>query len=479
MAKKRSRWQKVTIKGFEYIQVLIWFAQSEKEKKNRNAKREFLKRPDGSKKPFLEFAKKPAPDYHWRSDEETANLIEEAVDEVYKKYGLDPKKESVLGNAPIVLKGLTLSMVYKTFRSHIETKAAKKTGNARSKSTLREYDYGFENFTRVFGEVLVDQIPDHIQEDYAGAALLLQKSNGETYSPRTIRKFCVSMNTFFSWGNKRGMIPGKLISLDLPEVKRKIPRTFTEEALDSMERYLEAKIQEWSQKTSRKDARTSKAKLWRIRYRAFMLARYTGMRVAEIWSLRLHRIKVDQGPAKSCIELREINDIYGGSDKLGKEFRISFKTKSNQEENVNIGPKLFEFLKADKKSRRKNERWYLDRGDGSNWFVTANSLGDSFNKVVKECGFAGMAKRAHGFRSSLATKLTQESGIHVAFKQLRHASIETTIKAYVGDSTEAIQAALGKVENASQINDAKSVRLSDNLSENDANDAKTRGRAIS
>ena len=106
-------------------------------------------------------------------------------------------------------------------------------------------------------------------------------------------------------------------------------------------------------------------------------------------------------------------------------------------------------------ARRPVRTWYLDRGDGSNWFVTANSLGDSFNKVVKECGFAGMAKRAHGFRSSLATKLTQESGIHVAFKQLRHASIETTVKAYVGDSTEAIQAALGKVENASQINDEK------------------------
>ena len=476
MAKKRSRWQKVTIKGDEYVQVLIWFAQSEKEKKNRNAKREFLKREDGSKKPFIEFAKKPAPDYHWRSDEETANLIDEAVDEVYKKYGLDPQKESVLGNAPIVPKGLSLSMVYKTFRNHIETKAAPKTGKARSKKTLTEYDYGLENFTRVFGDFLVDQIPEHVQEDYAAAALLLQKPNGKNYSPRTIRKFCVSMNTFFSWGNKRGLIPGKLISLDLPETKRKIPKIFTEEALDTMERYLETKIQEWSQKTSRKDARTSKVHLWRVRYRAFMLARYSGMRVAEIWSLRLHRIKVDQGPAESCIELREINDMYGGRDKFGKEFRISFRTKSNQEEDVNIGPKLFEFLKADKKSRGDNERWYLDRSDGSNWFVTANSLGDSLHQIAKECGFAGMAKRAHGFRSSLATKLTRESGIHTAFAQLRHASIDTTVKAYVGDTKEAVQAALGKVENASQINDAKGVQLSENLSENDANDAKTEDR---
>ena len=47
---------------------------------------------------------------------------------------------------------------------------------------------------------------------------------------------------------------------------------------------------------------------------------------------------------------------------------------------------------------------------------------------------------------------------------------------YVGDSTEAIQAALAKVENASQINDAKGVQLSENLSENDANDAKTEDR---
>jgi len=471
MAKKRSRWQKVTIKGFVYIQVLIWFAQSEKEKKNRNAKREFLKRPDGSKKPFLEFAKKPAPDYHWRSDDETVNLIETAVDDVYKKYGLDPKKESVLGNAPIVPKGLTLSMVYKTFRNHIETKAAKKTGKARSKSTLREYDYGFENFARVFGEVLVDQVPEHVQEDYAGAALLLQKPNGETYSPRTIRKFCVSMNTFFSWANSRNLIPGKLISLDLPEVKRKIPKVFTEEALNSMEKYLENKINEWSQKSSRKYARTSKAQLWRIRYRTFILMRYTGMRAAEVWSLRLHRIKVDQGPAKGRIELREMKDVYGGKDKKGNEFRISFRTKSNQEEDVNIGPKLFAILKADKASRDSTERWYLDRGDGSNWFVTANSLGDSIHQVEKECGFAGMAKRSHGFRSSLATKLTIESGVNVAQAQLRHQSVDTTIRAYVGDTTAAIQKALEKIENASQINDAKSVQQSDNLTENDANDA--------
>ena len=181
-----------------------------------------------------------------------------------------------------VPKGLSLSMVYKTFRNHIETKAAPKTGKARSKKTLTEYDYGFENFTRIFGDFLVDQIPEHIQEDYAAAALLLHKPNGETYSPRTIRKFCVSMNTFFSWANRRGLIPGKLITLDLPVTTRQIPKTFTEEALDTMERYLRAKIQEWSRKTSRKDARTSKANLWRVRHRAFMLARYSGMRAAEI-----------------------------------------------------------------------------------------------------------------------------------------------------------------------------------------------------
>ena len=72
--------------------------------------------------------------------------------------------------------------------------------------------------------------------------------------------------------------------------------------------------------------------------------------------------------------------------------------------------------------------------------------------------------------------MTQESGMHTAFVQLRHSSIDTTVKAYVGDTKEAIQAALGKVENASQINDAKGVQLSDNLSKNDANDAKTGDR---
>ena len=66
--------------------------------------------------------------------------------------------------------------------------------------------------------------------------------------------------------------------------------------------------------------------------------------------------------------------------------------------------------------------------------------------------------------------------MHTAFVQLRHSSIDTTVKAYVGDTKEAIQAALGKVENASQINDAKGVQLSDNLSKNDANDAKTGDR---
>ena len=44
-------------------------------------------------------------------------------------------------------------MVYKTFRNHIETKAAPKTGKARSKKAAnKEYDYGFENFTRIFGD---------------------------------------------------------------------------------------------------------------------------------------------------------------------------------------------------------------------------------------------------------------------------------------------------------------------------------------
>ena len=80
MAKKTSRWQKVTIKGDEYVRSDL-VRQSE-----RKRMRKSFRRKRWLEETFIEFAKKPA-DYHWRSDEETVNLIDEAVDEVYKKWG--------------------------------------------------------------------------------------------------------------------------------------------------------------------------------------------------------------------------------------------------------------------------------------------------------------------------------------------------------------------------------------------------------
>jgi len=130
------------------------------------------------------------------------------------------------------------------------------------------------------------------------------------------------------------------------------------------------------------------------------------MRLAEVWTLTLKSFKLMQRE----ITVKNI-DTDGGRDNHGKKFRIRFrlKEKHRTRKSVGIPEDLAVFLEMDLNNRGKKEKWYLDRGDGSNQYTLADSLGTAIQRHWKALGLSHEAKRCHGSRASVLTELTEEN----------------------------------------------------------------------
>ena len=85
----------------------------------------------------------------------------------------------------------------------------------------------------------------------------------------------------------------------------------------------------------------------------------------EIWSLPLDRIDLEQGK----IYISPV-DQDGGLSKDGKPIHVKFKPKSGGDDWQPIVGKLRDFLAEDLANRNEDERWFLDKGDGSVWYAS-------------------------------------------------------------------------------------------------------------
>ena len=443
--------------GEKYVIALIRADLNGSQSKNRNAKKIVLKREDGTRKPLVEFKYYYYPDENGvmkknsaRSEAGFKQEINNAIDKLEEELGMTTEQQAV---KEAVAKGQAASLISNVFENyikHLKSTASDKTMEKREDSTIQDIRRAFNYFTEIFGDFPVDKFPVGVKEDFMGKMLLKTYNRGKTekqFSAISVRKHGIALNSFFSYISERGLSIGPLIRLRLPSKKEKPPvKIWKPASLKIMTKHLERLVAESSLEPRRPDqAKISKGRIYRNHLRAWMLFKNGGMRLSEIWSLRIEKIDIINGQI-----FVDPVDMDGGVNARGKKFRVKFKPKkrnNNSGRVVQLDTSTLKFLRDDDKLRNDEERWFLDDGRGSNMYAAANQLGKAIDRHLDAVGIRGEAKRTHGCRASLATDLCAINP-YLAQQQLGHSDIATTIEAYAGETVEELKEALEKVRNS-------------------------------
>ena len=210
---------------------------------------------------------------------------------------------------------------------------------------------------------------------------------------------------FLNWAEEQGYIERVPKLVGKKPTKKKI-RTYSKEQLADLEDIIRDNIELTKRYKSQ----------YTNHLRSHMMLKLTGMRIGEIWSMELNRIKLDIYPP-----LLDIKDVE----------EIGFYVKGGEEQTVPISEKLKTFLLEDLSKRNKNERWYLDDGNGNLDYHDPHAISSSLSKWNKRLGILGV-KPAHGYRSTVGTNLAQMK-VPTEFTQklLRHKDRRTTEKHYI------------------------------------------------
>ena len=104
------------------------------------------------------------------------------------------------------------------------------------------------------------------------------------------------------------------------------------------------------------------------------------MRRGEIYSLPLRNIDL----AARRIYIQPINED-GGTDFNHKPIQVKFRPKAG--EGVDYQPivdYLYPFLEEDLANRKPEEKWFLDKGDGSVWYASPDGMTKGIKRILKE-----------------------------------------------------------------------------------------------
>jgi integrase len=200
--------------------------------------------------------------------------------------------------------------------------------------------------------------------------LFLRERIKDGVSDATIQKDQRHLNVFFMWLYSEGLIP-KEIKFRKRRVEGKQPEIYREEDLERLADILQDNPQ-WM--------------------RIYMMARYAVMRSGEIWSLPLSRIDL----RKRTITIGDVPEL---------EWTVKTRTRRA----IPIGKNLYPFLEKDLGSRKPNERWFLDNGNGFPAYGSSWSLTQIFRRRCRKLGIVG-PKPLHGIRSLGITKMLLDSG---------------------------------------------------------------------
>ena len=299
---------------------------------------------------------------------------------------------------------------------------------------------GFDGYERLFSNHTVDRFPKDVAEQFQlrMATQPARKGSSKTMSAQNIRKHGIALHQFFNWLLDQGFIQQQ-IKLELPsQTLAPAPVPMSNGDMTKVTAEIESKIAEAELKPGKKGHRLSEADLYRNHKRAWLMMVHCGLRLAEVWSLRVENILLDQG----AVFIPASIDEDGGKDRFGESFRVKFNSKSGVDEQCGIGSVAREYLAWDLDGRQ--EGWLLARPDGSNAFRSPEALGKAIERHQKKAGVNGKAKRCQGVRIAVATNMG-ERNIYLAQQQLRHKEVSTTLRSYAAKTPDAVKNELDRV----------------------------------
>ena len=217
--------------------------------------------------------------------------------------------------------------------------------------------------------------------------------------PKTINTYITKYNSFFLWcfDNEHTT---RLHKIKRVKTERKLPTAYSQEHQEAIENML------YELACNPQRNRQTHLNL----YRTYMMIAETGMRLKEVWSLRLSKIKLQN----RHIQVRSVPEI-------------GFGIKEKVEKNIGISDYLAHFLEHDLKNRNQDELWYLDNGCGKLYYTVNQTITRALTHRLRNHGlYNPEIKPWHGFRSRVASILIREKGIMYAKEQLGHQSISTT-----------------------------------------------------
>ncbi|KEQ15695.1 hypothetical protein GZ77_03745 [Endozoicomonas montiporae] len=228
------------------------------------------------------------------------------------------------------------------------------------------------------------------------------KQAGSTMAPASQNMHVRHLGIFLRWCYAHEIID-KRHELKMPQVPKKDMETYSVSELGKAKSLIIKRMDEY---TRPKD-------LCAINnmYRAFMLATNTLLRLGAIWSLPLSAIDLKQ----RIIRIRNVPEL-------------KWQPKKMKFPNKPINDQLFEFLKQDLAGRSRREKWFLDKGDGSQWLTDSSNISHYAAKIFNDVGLPYIKPFHWGFRATMTTHLLNEGVKPQIVQQLAdHSSLATTM----------------------------------------------------
>ena len=418
------------VQGDFYIRVFIHADKSEIQKEHKNAKRPTLPYdgdPEKSPVPLKHYTRskktgKPRPRSVWEPEVLADIQTFKAKLGYITSVALDETQTIV--KKPKKIEDLWVLYMEQDLKKRVSLKTF---GNKLEEDTIQSHQNSFNRYIKLFGNHKITNFPKNLVNKFRELAPTLPKLNdpNNTLSPITVRSMGGHLNRFFDWCSLEELIQGRPIKLKLPSKKLKKVRTTIPSVRQrhDVERRIREEVSKWSKKEYRKKNRTTEQDRFRTLLRIFLLANYASMRRGEIYSLPLRNIDL----AARRIYIQPINED-GGTDFYHKPIQVEFRPKAG--EGVDYQPivdYLYPFLEEDLANRKPEEKWFLDKGDGSVWYASPDGMTKGIKIILKEMKLEGGA--VQWFRKARLDEIWEKNPN--ASKHFgRHQQIETTESHY-------------------------------------------------
>lgn len=221
-----------------------------------------------------------------------------------------------------------------------------------------------------------------------------------------IRKHQTHLQTFLSWCWCEELLD-RPVKVSKVRVTRHSPKIYSPEEVNALRTAIQDAVENAANSYLRKCARNH--------LRVFMVARNTVLRNSEVLNLPLRHIHLNEG----VLQIAAVPES-------------NWNPKNRQERIVPMNPELVKFLESDLEQRGKQERWFLDDGQGGQVYSSNCQLSQAFRRHVSRCGLEQDGRKPlHALRATGITEMLGAGGqLHFVQRIAGHSNPQTTLNHY-------------------------------------------------